>query len=364
MSFYLLLSSFVTSLLVPEKAYQSGGEASGRAIAYLAHELFGHGFGSLYDMVTILILWFAGASAMAGLLNVIPRYLPRFGMAPRWVSYRRPLVLVLFAITVLVTWIFDANVEAQSGAYATGVLALMLSAAVAVALANWWEGRNNGERGKLLLSIYFWFIAAVFAYTLAENILSRPDGVIISSIFIVVIIGLSAVSRFLRATELRVDDLRLVDDEAKQLWEEIVGKRVNLVPLEHASVAGRRRKKEEIRRYYQVKGPLAFLHVDLLDNRSEFVAPLRIHMERDGADYFIRVSGAVAIANTVAYVSEQIDPISIFLGLTRESLMTQSLHYLLWGEGESGLMVYKILLRYWEWTPESDVRPSIFLMSE
>jgi hypothetical protein len=42
----------------------------------------------------------------------------------------------------------------------------------------------------------------------------------------------------------------------------------------------------------------------------------------------------------------------------------QSLRYLLWGEGEIGIMVYRILLRYWEWTPEEDVRPLIFLMRE
>ena len=44
--------------------------------------------------------------------------------------------------------------------------------------------------------------------------------------------------------------------------------------------------------------------------------------------------------------------------------MSQSFRYLIWGEGETGLMVYQILLRYWDWTPEDDVRPLIFLMSE
>ena len=70
MSVMLMLSSFVTTLLMPEEAYREGGKAAGRAIAYLAHGLLGDWFGTVYDASTILILWFAGASAMAGLLHL------------------------------------------------------------------------------------------------------------------------------------------------------------------------------------------------------------------------------------------------------------------------------------------------------
>ena len=366
MGFFLILSSFVTTLLIPESSYKVGGPASGRSIAYLAHQLLGNAFGTVFDVSTILILWFAGASAMAGLINLIPRYLPRFGMAPRWVSYRRPMVLVLFVIDVVVTLIFRADVEAQGSAYATGVLVLILSAAIAVAIALWREFRENVRRpaSLLLLSVYFWAVTLLFVYTVIDNAVERPEGVIISSVFVLSILSFSGISRYLRASELRVSEMSFVDQNSAELWTTMVGKKVNLVPYSAVDTLAMSRKAAGIRRHYSVSGPLAFIHVNLLDNRSEFVAPLRVQVKKVEENFRIEVSGAIAIANTIAYVSELLDPLSIFLQLTRQNLMGQSLRYILWGEGEVGLMVYQILLRYWEWTPPGDVRPLIFLMSE
>ena len=198
MSVMLVGSSIITTMLIPPEAFRAGGEAYGRALAYVAHEHLGHTFGTIYDISTVAILWFAGASAMVGLLNLVPRYLPRYGMAPEWAKANRPLVFIFTGITFLVTILFKADVTAQGGAYATGVLVLMGSAALAVTL----DARRHGRRwlGYLVLSL-------IFAYTTLINIVERPEGLKIASWFIVTIIVTSLISRVVRSTELRVQSV-------------------------------------------------------------------------------------------------------------------------------------------------------------
>ena len=278
-------------------------------------------------------------------------------MAPRWAALSRPLVLALFVVNVVVTLVFDADVEAQSGAYATGVLVLILSAAFAATLALRRERRWG-------MAIYSGFLSLVFAYTLADNCIERPDGLIIGSIFTILLIVLSGISRSVRSVEIRILEGFFVDVESWRIAPELRGKKVHLVPLKSSSPEARREKRAELARHYNVRGPFLFLHVNLLDNRSEFQAPLEVALQKEGEDYVAEVYGAIAIANTIAYISEAIDPISIFLGLTRRSLTAQALRFLLFGEGETGLMVYTVLLRYWDWTPEEDIRPLIFLLSD
>jgi hypothetical protein len=357
MSVLLLVSSFVSALLIPEQAYREGGPASGRVLAYLAHLYLGNIFGSIYDLSTILVLWFAGASAMAGLLHLVPRYLPRVGLAPEWVAYARPLVLVLFAFDVIVTLIFRANVEAQGGAYATGVLVLMLSAAVAASIALW------KERARLL-SLYCWAVVAVFAYTTVANIIERTDGIIIAGCFILFILTVSGISRYWRAKEIRVGGHRFANADSERLWNLLVDKKVNMVPTGSLERQARTARAEQLRKHYNLKGPLAFVHVRLLDNRSEFLSPLEISVKEEDGQYLVEASQAVAKANAVAYISELLHPAAIYLGLSRQNLMRQSFRYFLLGEGETGLMVYTVLQHLWESTPWEDQRPCLFLMSD
>jgi hypothetical protein len=119
-----------------------------------------------------------------------------------------------------------------------------------------------------------------------------------------------------------------------------------------------------VREHYRVSGPLAFLHVNLMDNRSDFLSPLRLRVFREDQHAVIEAFGAVAVANSIAYLSELLCPLSIVLGLTRRTLMRQSLEYLLFGEGETGLLVYSILVRYWEATNRTRGLPVILLVSE
>src|SRR6476619_2810467 len=224
MSVFLVTSSFVTTLLIPPAEFQEGGKASGRALAFLAHGYLGNGFGTVYDVSTIAILWFAGASAMAGLLNLIPKYLPRYGMAPSWSRAVRPLVLVLTSVAFLVTWIFQADVNAQGGAYATGVLVLFTSAGAAVTLA----ARRAGQRR---LSIAFAVITVVFVYPTVDNVIERPDGVKIGACFIAGILAVSIASRLSRSFELRVTDVRL-DEVAEMFLRDCARRTIRLVANE------------------------------------------------------------------------------------------------------------------------------------
>jgi hypothetical protein len=341
MSFYLITTSFVTTVLIPPEEFQPGGSANGRALAYLAHNYLGDIFGTIYDLSTITILWFAGASAMAGLLNIVPRYLPRYGMAPEWGRAVRPLVLVYTAVAVVITIIFDAGVDAQAGAYATGVLAMMTSAAFAVTLA-------TSRRGSRWGGFAFGVVTLVFLYALVANEIQRPDGLVIASFFVVAIIFTSLVSRVYRSLELRQERIEM-DETARRFIEE-TGKEIHIV-------AHRRRRGDE--REYTAKEkeqrednhipedePILFLEV-AVEDASEFEDVLKVKGVEVGRHKVLRAKSSVvpnAIAAFLLYLRDTTDKAPhCYFGWTEGNPIVYLFRFLLFGEGDTAPVTHEVL---------------------
>jgi hypothetical protein len=340
MSVMLVGSSIVTTTLIPPEQFKAGGEAYGRALAYVAHEHLGHTFGTLYDISTVTILWFAGASAMVGLLNLVPKYLPRYGMAPEWAKANRPLVFIFTGITFLVTILFDADVPAQGGAYATGVLVLMGSAALAVTL----EAKRHGRRwhGYFVLTL-------IFGYTTFVNVHERPEGLKIASWFIVTIVVTSLISRVLRSTELRVHSVEPDATTHRFLLESshgpvrIIANRPDTgLPEEYAHKLREASDSHHLAPNEQV----LFLEVRPGDV-SEFSGRLHVEGVDIGGYRVLRcVSSAIpnAIAALLLYIRDETKQIPhAYFGWTEGNPVVYLLKFLALGEGDTAPVTREVL---------------------
>ncbi|MFF2318271.1 amino acid transporter [Arthrobacter sp. NPDC058097] len=343
MSSFLVTTSFTTVVLIPAREFEPGGQANGRALAFLAHEYLGNGFGTVYDLSTIAILWFAGASAMAGLLNLVPRYLPRYGMAPGWAKAVRPLVLVFTLIGFLVTVLFDADVDAQGGAYATGVLVLMTSAAVAVTLS----ARRRQQRGR---TIGFGAIAIVFIYTTVANIFERPEGIRIASFFIAGIIVISLLSRIKRSFELHATHVHL-DRQALEFMSEVLDGPLALIshePLRMSPEAYRDKLTSAIEvSHLPVDQQQALFLEVVVDDSSDFETALEVRGIVRHGYRILEVHGPV-VPNTIASVLLHIRDVTglmphIYFRWTEGNPVVNLLKFLFLGEGEIAPVTREVL---------------------
>lgn len=344
MSIYLLSSSLVTTLLIPAAAFEPGGAANGRALSYLAHEFFGDGFGTVYDISTVLILWFAGASAMAGLINIVPRYLPTYGMAPEWSRAVRPVVLVYTVISILITIAFGADVNAQAGAYATGILAMMVSASFAVLV--------SAIRGKKTLPIIgFALLTVVLAYALIANIIEKPDGLAISALFILGIVVISVISRVTRSTEIRAERIEF-DETARRFIEESLryDGRLNLIANrpETGQPSEYLEKESAQRRLNPVPGrpDVRFLEIKIIDP-SEFREVLQVVGTEVGGHHVLRAESP-AVPNAIAAILIALRGVTgqrphAYFEWSEGSPLLHVVRYLLLGRGDTAPVVREIL---------------------
>ncbi|MEO5534927.1 MAG: amino acid transporter [Pseudolysinimonas sp.] len=357
MSVYLIASSFVTTLLIPAAEFQPGGNANGRALAYLAHEFFGPVFGTAYDLSSMLILWFAGASAMAGLVNIVPRYLPAYGMAPDWTRAVRPVVLVYTLISVIITIAFGANVDAQAGAYATGILAMMVSAGIAVTIA---AARKKSIPG----AVGFAIVTLVLGYALVANIIEKPDGIAISGLFILGIVVISLISRISRSTEIRAESVEF-DETARHFLEDSLRHDGKVSVIANRREAGDHEeyaaKEKAQRRMNPVPGraDILFLEIDVIDP-SEFREVIRVHgVEVDG--HRILRSDSPAVPNAIAAIliairdATDVRPHAYF-EWSEGNPVFHLMRYLLLGRGDTAPVVREILR---ELDADPDDRPIV-----
>ena len=381
MSVLLIGSSLVsgTGTLIPVEALAHEpvrGAAVDRTLAYLAHgegpvaiaPFFGPTFGTVYDLSTILILWFAGASAMAGLLNMVPRYLPRYGMAPEWAAAYRPLVIAFVAIALVVTLCFRASVTAQGGAYATGVLVLLSSAAFGTFLqvVRGPAATPAESRRRAWAAAGYGLVLAVFVYTTIANIVERPEGIVIASIFIAAVLAISLVSRAWRSGELRWKNFRFADAADRMLWTDITSDlpfRV-LVPHrpDHRTLA---EKEREIRRKHRIdqRVRLVFLEVHRGDVSRFESEPVLSVAEAEGR-FVITARDCVSVSHTIAQVALELAaggrPLDVVFGFAKGSPLRLAVDFVLFGSGDIPARVVDL---FEQAVPDPAARPTVIVAS-
>jgi hypothetical protein len=269
----------------------------------------------------------------------------------------RPLVLVYTGLAILVTAWFEASVELQAGAYATGVLAMMISAAFAVALSAW----RKDQRGA---GIGFTAVGAALTYALVANELQRPDGIVISLWFVVAIVVVSFTSRIWRTTELRTRRIDLDDAATAFVLQAAEAGGLHLLahrPRDGNARTEYARKQREQREDNRIpRGrQLIFLEITKGDP-SDFEGVLEVSGHDVGGFRVLRATSPV-VPNSIAALLLHLRDLTgkrphCYFGWSEVHPVRYMLRYILFGEGDTAPLCREVLRAA---EPDPERRPSI-----
>ena len=357
MSVYLLGAALVATLLIP-----AGGSKPARPrTAALWHTWLtaarcaGHGRrkapcwspapqqGICPDIVTVLMLCFAGTSVMTALSVLLPQFLLRFGMEMRWANRWGVLLMIFGLINLLVTLYFKASVDAQRGAYTTSVLVLMSSAALVAATE---RRRRFGQAADFIL-----VAGGLTAITLAVAVLSL-SGILIASLFILaILVDVGAVTRTPAASmSCTLIGFEFKDNESKLFWDTLRCSDFPVLVPHRPGKHERDVKEEQIRREHQLSADADVVFVEIhLDDPSDFFQNLLVEVVREERRFVIKVTRCCSVAHAIAAVALEMSryskPPGLHFGWTDMDLLSASWTYLAFGQGNIPWKVRELIMR-------------------
>jgi len=173
----------------------------------------------------------------------------------------------------------------------------MVSAAFAVTMS---ARRHRQPRAV----VGFALVTLIFAYALVENVIEKPDGIVISLAFVAGIVVISLVSRLARATELRADGIDF-DEAALQMIDEadhsghlhLIANKIQAGDLDEY-----REKEAEQRALNPIPENARILFLEIaVSDPSEFSKDLLVRGEKVG-DYCILRAESTAVPNALAAI--------------------------------------------------------------
>lgn len=356
-------STFVVTLLVPTRAIEQGElhgrvkeRAEHRALAFLAHgeentdvvsPLFGQVFGTLYDLSAVLILCFAGASAVLGIRELVPGFLARFGMQLEWARKVGVIVHLFNVVILVVTLLFKADVSHQQGAYATSVLVLLTSAAMAASidvLARWrnWFG--------VTMAVPFLLLGLFFLSVTLHMIVVNAAGLAFAFAFISVTMLTSLASRWLRSKELRFHGFEFADEATRRRWDEVRQLEFQVLVPHRPGRTTLVRKEDEVRHKHRLGKDVTILFIEVaLGDASEFYHEPLMQIVREESREVIRISRCASIPHVITSIGLEFArvgrPPEIIFGWSGEGPVAATVKFVFLGQGNVPWMVHELIQR-------------------